>query len=99
MEKQTIQQLRGLSDLLSEAVEATTISLADVHQEIAHQPSALLAHITPIAAPVRCLEQTQQTITANCYGSVRLVNRIVKVTTTCIFDQWERCSTEGESTP
>jgi len=76
MEKETIRQLRGLNDLVADAVDAGVTRTERIHRSIARYPYAVLTRIGPVAAPVRVVEYVETTITGTVYWSVRLVARV-----------------------
>ncbi len=77
MDRQTLQQLRGVHDLVHNGIHATVNRIEAMHQEIAQQPYALLAQIDVIAAPVHAIEQIQHGITSSVYAAIRSVNQMV----------------------
>lgn len=76
MERETIRQLRGLNDLVADAVDAGVTRTERIHRSIARYPYAVLARIGPVAAPARAVEFVETTITGTVYGSVRLATRV-----------------------
>ena len=76
MEKETLRQLKGLNDLVADAVDAGVLRTERIHRSIARYPYAVLARIGPVAAPVRVVEYVETTITGTVYWSVRLVARV-----------------------
>jgi hypothetical protein len=87
MEEATLHQLRGLKDLIEDAVEAGVTQTERMHVAIARYPYAVLKRVTPIAAPVRGVEFVQATITGSVYWTIRLATRITAVTATRALDQ------------
>lgn len=85
----SIQQLRGLKDLIQETVEAGVNAIEETHQAIARKPFAILEKIPIIALPARAVEQVQRTVTGGVYQSIRVVNRIAGAVATRILDRLE----------
>lgn len=73
----TLAQLRGVKELLEDAVLAGTDAAQRLQLSIARQPFAALAMIAPIAAPARAVEQVQTAITLGVYGTIRATTRAV----------------------
>jgi hypothetical protein len=86
MSRLSIQQIRGLKDLIQEAIEAGVNATEEVHQTIARQPYALLQHIAVIAVPVQAIEHVQTTVTSGVYHTILSVNRIAGMLTTQVLD-------------
>jgi hypothetical protein len=89
MSRLSLQQARGLKDLIQETVEAGASAIEKVHQDIACQPFAVLKKINVIAVPVQAIETVHQTITGGVYTSVRTVNRIAGVLATQVLNRLE----------
>ena len=53
MKQDTRRQLRGLTDLVTKAVDGTVAGIEPVHQQISHYPYAVLTQIPGIGAPAR----------------------------------------------
>jgi hypothetical protein len=87
MEETTLRQLRGLTDLIEDAVGAGVTQTERMHVAIARYPYAVLERVTPIAAPVRGVEFVQATITGSVYWTIRLATRITAVAATRALDQ------------
>ncbi|HTN67559.1 MAG TPA: hypothetical protein VL051_15395 [Burkholderiaceae bacterium] len=71
----SIEQIRGLKDLVVDGVAAGIDASERLQQAITRQPYALLAQVEPIAAPVRMIEQCRQAGTTLVYASLRGANR------------------------
>jgi hypothetical protein len=82
----TLHQLRGLKDLVQDAVEAGVTQTERMHVAIARYPYAVLARLAPIAAPVRGVEFVQTMITGSVYWTIRLATRVTAVTATRVLD-------------
>jgi hypothetical protein len=76
MDKQTIRRLRGLNDVLADAVDVGVARTEQIHQSIARHPYAVLKRIGPVAAPVAAIEFVQTTITVSVYWTLRLATRV-----------------------
>ena len=87
MEKIPVQQIRGVKDLLQDAVDVGVNVTEEVHQSIARKPYELLAKFTPISAQVKVIEQVQFTITAGVYEAIRTVNKLTGALATQVIDR------------
>jgi hypothetical protein len=76
MAKLTVRQLRGLNDLITDAVAVGVTRIEQIHRAIARRPYAILKRISPIAAPVRTVEFVETTISGSVYWSIRLVTEV-----------------------
>lgn len=90
MSKLPVQQIRGVKDLIQDAVDAGVDATEQVHQSIARKPFALLAKITPIAGPVLVIEQVQHGITTGIYQAIRTVNKLSGALATQVIDRLDR---------
>jgi len=90
MSRLSIQQARGLVDLIQDTVAGTVDAIEDTHQAIARQPFALLERVRPIAAPVRLIEQIERGIAGGVYQSIRGVNGLVGDLATRVLDGVEK---------
>ena len=97
MEETTLRQLRGLKDLIEDAVEAGVTRTERMHVAIARYPYAVLTRLTPIAAPVRGVEFVQTTITGSVYWTIRLATRVTAVTATRVLDHLGAADQSPES--
>jgi hypothetical protein len=97
LDKSTIRQLRGLKDLVAEAVDAGVTRTENVHREIARYPYALLARISPIAAPVRTIEYVQTTITGSVYWTIRLATRVSGVVAAQVLERLDARASSSSS--
>ena len=68
MKQDTRRQLRGLTDLVTKAVDGTVAGIEPVHQQISHYPYAVLTQIPGIGAPARAIERLQIAITTESYA-------------------------------
>jgi len=76
MEKPTLRQLKGLNDLIADAVDAGAVRSEQIHRAIARHPYTVLKRIGPVAAPVRTIEFVETTITGSVYWTIRLAARV-----------------------
>jgi hypothetical protein len=76
MDKTTIQKLRGLNDLITDAADAGIARTGQIHASIARHPYAVLKRIGPVATPVATIEFVQTTITGSVYWTLRLATRV-----------------------
>ena len=76
MEKTTLRQLRGLNDLVADALDAGVTRAEEIHRGIARYPYAVLKRIGPVASPVRVVEFVETTITGSVYWTVRFATRV-----------------------
>ena len=76
MDKTTIRQLRGLNDLVADALDAGVARTEEIHRGIARYPYAVLKRIGPVASPVRVVEFVETTITGSVYWTLRLATRV-----------------------
>jgi hypothetical protein len=96
MDRQTLRQIRGMQDLTQETIDAAVTAIAQAHRAIARQPYAILEKISLIAAPVRVIEHTQQTITDGVYSSIHAVNHIVGTVAIQVLDHLEAHTNRAE---
>lgn len=76
MAKPTVRQLRGLNDLITDALAAGVTRTEEIHRAIARRPYAVLKRIGPIAAPVRTVEFVETTISGSVYWTIRLASEV-----------------------
>jgi hypothetical protein len=89
MSQLSIQQLRGLKDLIQDAVAGGVNITEETHQAIARQPYALLAKIPIIATPAHVVEHVQQTVTGSVYQTIRAVNQVAGALANQVLDHLE----------
>lgn len=90
MAKLPVQQMRGIKDLVRDAVDAGVDATENVHLLIMRKPYAALEKIEVIAAPVHVVERVQNTITVGVYRSIRGINKFSAAVATRIIDHLER---------
>lgn len=89
MSRLSIQQIRGLKDLIQETIEAGINATEEVQQIIARQPYALLKQVAVIAKPVQAIEHVQEAVTGGVYHTIRSGNRIAGMLATQVLDGLE----------
>ncbi len=87
MDKQTIRRLRGINDLLVDAVDAGVTRTEQIHQSIARYPYAVLKRIGLVAAPATAIEFVQTTITGSVYWTLRLATRVSGVAVAQVLER------------
>ena len=70
-----LEQLKGLKDLVQDAIDKGASSVEEVHKDIAARPFSVLEQIIPLEAPVKGVREIQQATIGNVYEMIRLVNR------------------------
>jgi len=90
MNKMAVGQLRGAKDLIEDAVLAGTDAAQRLQLSLTRQPYAVLEKITPIAVPVRAVEQVQNAITVGIYGTIRSITRATAAVASHALDIAER---------
>lgn len=86
----TLEQIRGVKDLIHDAVAAGVDVAEKTHVAIARQPYAILKQVGIIAAPVGLIEHVQMGITSGVYQSIRAVNWLVATVATGAIDMLEQ---------
>jgi hypothetical protein len=89
MSRLSIQQIRGVADLIHDTVAGSVDAIEETHQAIARKQFALLKQIDPIAAPVRTLEHIERNIAGGVYQSIRLTNRLAATVATQVLNWLE----------
>ncbi|HSY29018.1 MAG TPA: hypothetical protein VK832_16030 [Burkholderiaceae bacterium] len=84
------KQLRGIKDLIQDAVDAGVDATEQMHLVIARKPYAALEKIEALAGPVHVVERVQNTITVGVYQSIRAINKLSATIATGIIDHIER---------
>ena len=82
-------RLKGLKDLVQDAVEHGSTAVQKVHEEFAARPFDVL-EATPIRLPVKGVRFVHDTITSTVYASIRGVNRIAGAAAGAVIDEIER---------
>lgn len=86
MDRQTIEQLRGAKDLLTDGVEGGATAVADAQRDMTHRVYDLVACLPGLGGAARGIEAIQQTITADIYSSIRAINRLLGVAADCALN-------------
>lgn len=91
-----LQKLRGLKNLVRDAVEHGATAIEQVHLATARRPFAVLEQIPGIAEPARGVQQVHDAVVATSYGAVRAVNRAVSQAADLALDALERQQNEPD---
>jgi hypothetical protein len=92
------KRIRGLKNLLQDAVEHGSLAVERVQLERAKLPFALLESVPKIAAPARGVHILHDAAVSTTHGMIRLVNRVVGDTLDAVIDEVERAdATDPES--
>ncbi len=86
----SIEQIRGLKDLIHDAIIITVNTTEETHHALARQPYAVLRRIPGIAGPALAIEQVQNLITRNSYRAIRNIAAVTAVLATYMIDRVER---------
>ena len=89
MNKPTLRQLKGLNDLVADAVEAGVTRAEEMHRAIARRPYAILKRIGPVATPVRTVEFIETTISESVYWTIRFATRVSGALVAEVLDRIE----------
>jgi pimeloyl-ACP methyl ester carboxylesterase len=73
-----MKRLRGLRNLVHDAVEVTTDLVERTHESVASKYVGLLRTVDPIAPQVETVDTVRRAITAGVFGAVRTVNEGVR---------------------
>lgn len=84
------KRIRGLKQLLQDAVEHGSLAVERVQLERAKLPFALLERVPAIAAPARGVHVLHDAAVSTTHGMIRLVNRVVGETLDAVIDEVER---------
>jgi hypothetical protein len=66
-----MNRLRGLTDLVQDAVHHGTIAVEKVHQSVARMPLDVLAILPPLTATARQIAAWQSHVIATTYDTIR----------------------------
>jgi hypothetical protein len=83
------KRIRGLKQLLQDAVEHGSLAVERVQLERAKLPFTLLEKVPPIAAPARGVHILHDAAVSTTHGMIRLVNRVVGDTLDAVIDEIE----------
>jgi hypothetical protein len=72
-----LKQLRGLKDLVRDAMQHGTTAVEKVHLETARRPFSVLESIAGLSEPVKGIHQVHDAVVATTYGAVRAVAQAV----------------------
>ncbi len=90
MDRETIEIIHGVSDLMGEGVDTLLVKIEEIQRVYTHRPYAILERIPVIGGPARGIEQIQQGITHGVYGAMRVANWLVYAGASWTLDQIER---------
>src|SRR3954447_26685100 len=71
--------LRGLRDLIHDAIEKTTDLVQETHDAAAAKPIDLLSEIEPLAPAVRAVDSVRKLTADGVFNSIRATNRGVQL--------------------
>ncbi len=69
-----MSKLRGLVDLVEEAIENGANSVEEIHQTIASQPLEILKNIAPLENASETIQDFQERTIGSVYETIRTVN-------------------------
>jgi len=90
MRQLTVQQMRGIQDLVQTAVHEATNALEGAQHNVARKPYAVMERIWPIAHTASAVESVQMSITKRVYHSIRTANTIAGSLAALALDQLEK---------
>jgi len=93
-----LNKLRGLKNLVRDAVENGATAIEQVHLATARRPFAVLEQIPAIAQPARGVQQIHDAVVTTSYGAVRAVTRAVSQAADLALDALEQRES-GAQTP
>jgi len=70
--------LRGLRELVHDAIDGVTNLVEETHESAARKPVELLAQVAPLEGPVRKLDEVRRFTARTVFDGVRAVNRGVR---------------------
>lgn len=83
-------RLRGVKDLVHDAVEQGAMAVERIHRSSAAKPFEVLRLIPTLDAPVGALQSLHDAALSGTYGMVRWVNRAVDGTLDVALDLFEQ---------
>lgn len=72
-----MSRLKGLKDLVQEAIDQGASSIEEVHQAIAKKPLDVLQQIEPLEVAAKGVKAIQEKTIGDVYETIRLVNKTV----------------------
>jgi len=69
--------LKGLKDLVQEAIDKGATTVEEVHQSIASRPLEILQQLIPDKTPAKEIEAFQKKTIGSVYDMIRTVNQAV----------------------
>ncbi|HMV77014.1 MAG TPA: hypothetical protein PL048_02185 [Leptospiraceae bacterium] len=70
-----MSQIRGLIDLVQDAISKGAASVEEVHRSIANQPLELLKQIQPLESSIQGFQDFQNQTIGGIYESIRSINQ------------------------
>ena len=89
-------RLKGVKDLLEDAVHHGTTAVEKVHRDVASRPFDVLEAVPGIATPARGVRIVHNAITATVYASIRVINRLVGAVADEVIEVVQQRSEERE---
>ena len=84
-----MSRLRGLADLVQDAVQHGTLAVEKVHQSVARTPLDVVALVPPLTAPARRIAALQAQVIAITYETIRATSAAAGVLVRACIDAVE----------
>jgi hypothetical protein len=94
-----LARLRGLKQLVQEAVDHGSKAVERVQLERAALPFALLERVPKLAVPARGAHAIHDAAVSSTHGMIRLVNRVVGDTLDVVLDEVEGARSADHEPP
>jgi len=91
-----MNRLRGLKDLVQDAVEEGSAAVEKIHRGTADKTFGVLEMIPPVALPAKIVHLAHNVVLSTVYGSIRVVNRIAGATAGVVIDVVDRNEPGGK---
>lgn len=89
---------RGLSALVSDAIDQGSRAVERIHMATARRPFAIIESIPPLAAPTHLVHSAHDVIVSNTYNQIRFWNATLnKVVQAVLADDAPSSANVGES--
>lgn len=85
-----MKELRGLTELVQDAVHHGSLAVEEVHQRVARTTFDVLALVPPLAAPAHWIAARQAEIIAATYETVRQTSAVVGRLVGACIDEADR---------
>jgi hypothetical protein len=89
----TVQQMRGIQDLVQTAISEATSAIEDAHHDIARKPYAVMERIAPIAGTASIVEGLQLSVTTPFAAQTRSPARSRRL----LWTNWKNASLRNAS--